>query len=76
MTWQNKDWLDQPLHLAVGLIGTFALGLCMSWLEASAFVMGCAWARELYQHDWDWYRVGILDLFFFATGAALAALFL
>jgi len=76
MTWQDKDWLDQPLHLAVGLIGTFTLGQWMSWLEASTFVMGCAYVRELNQHDWDWYRVGLLDLFFFAIGAALAAFFI
>jgi len=76
MTWQDKDWLDQPLHLSAGLIGTFVPGLYLSWIEAATIVMVCAFVRELWQHDWEWYRVGILDLSFFAIGAALAAFFI
>jgi hypothetical protein len=75
MVWQNKDWLDQPAHLAVGLILTFVLCFWTSWLESSVIVMGGAFVRELRQHDWDWRRVGVLDLTFFAIGCGLAAFF-
>ena len=74
--WQDKDWLDQPLHLSIGLIATFVIGLYLPWLEAALFVMTCAFVRELWQHDWEWYDVGKLDLTFFAAGAAIAALFI
>jgi hypothetical protein len=52
------------------------LGFCLPWLEAALIVMVCAFIRELWQHDWEWHRVGWLDLTFFATGAASAALFI
>jgi hypothetical protein len=76
MTWQDKDWLDQPLHLGIGLIATAVLGLYLPWIESALLVMVCVFTRELWQHDWEWYRVGWLDLTFFGTGAALAALFI
>lgn len=75
MRWQDKDWLDQPAHLAVGLIATFTMCFWISWAEASVITMVGAFARELHQHDWDWRRVGVLDLAFFAIGCGLAAFF-
>lgn len=84
MTWQNKDWLDQPAHLAVGLVSVYVLCTLSSllggyftigWLEASTILMTSAFVRELWQHDWDWRRVGTLDLTFFAVGCGIAALF-
>lgn len=77
MIWQNKDWLDQPAHLTVGVIATFVLTayLHLSWFESSTLVMTGAFIRELSQHGWDWHRVGVLDLIFFALGCGLASLF-
>lgn len=75
MKWQNKDWVDQPAHLAVGLIATFVIGQWLSWFESSVIVMAGAFARELWQHDWDWRRVGVLDLAFFEIGCGFAAFF-
>ena len=84
ITWQDKDWLDQPAHLAAGLISVYVMcslsswldaNFTITWLEASAILMVFAFVRELRQHDWDWRRVGTLDLTFFAVGCGIAALF-
>lgn len=82
MRWQDKDWLDQPAHLAVGLLATYILcidefifGIRLSYVESVIIVMTWAFVRELKQHDWDWRRVGVLDLAFFAIGCGLAAFF-
>lgn len=81
--WKNKDWLDQPAHLAVGLLGTYILcidefvfGIRLSYLESVIIVLTWAFVRELGQHDWEASRVGVLDLAFFAIGCGLAALFI
>lgn len=76
MTWQDKDWLDQPAHFAVGSIATYAIGQYLMPVEAAVIVMVSAFVRELTQHEWEWSRVGTLDLTFFAIGVAEAAFFI
>ncbi|SHL09931.1 hypothetical protein SAMN05216428_10169 [Nitrosospira sp. Nsp11] len=76
MTWQDKDWLDQPAHFAVGLIATYIIGQCLMPIEAVVIVMAGAFVRELMQHEWECTRVGWLDLSFFAIGTAEAVFFI
>lgn len=75
ITWEKKDWLDQPAHffISAGLIAGFVLPLPI-WIAALIVMIG-AFIRELRQHDWDWRQVGRKDLLFIALGAAIAAFF-
>lgn len=67
---------DQALHVAVAIVLFCLFSWSLPWWEAVFFVMLLAFIRECEQHEWDWRRVGRLDLTFFAIGAAIAALFI
>ncbi|WP_090369256.1 hypothetical protein [Nitrosospira sp. Nl5] len=72
----NKEIIDQTAHFTVAFAFMCAFMWPLPWWEAALLVMLGAFMRELNQHDWDWRRVGTLDLSFFAIGAASAAFLL
>lgn len=54
MTWEEKDWIDQPAHLLVGFFATliisYPFAVWWSGLLAGCAVMAVAAYREYSQH--------------------------